>query len=92
MTRRRTKKSRPSTPIATAVPTRCPRCGSTNRDPYHNTRRLDTTGTLPCGSVYSAVIWRRTRCHDCGQTRIDKTWIFRDADNSTKKTRKKSRK
>ena len=45
--------------------TYCPKCGSIKRDPYHHTvtRKIgDKTYT-----------WRRTKCLECRQSRIDKS-------------------
>ncbi len=44
--------------------TACPRCNSTKRAPYYNRRSLKTAGQI--------VVWRRTKCLECGQVRDDK--------------------
>lgn len=59
-------------PIVDAEPTRCPRCGSAERDGYHNVRTQDYGGTTPDGRTYQRTTWRRTRCRGCGQVRIDR--------------------
>jgi hypothetical protein len=52
----------------------CPSCGSAKREDYHNVRRLPFGGITPDGRAYTHVIWRRTRCLDCGQARDDKSF------------------
>lgn len=63
-----------------AVPaSRCPHCGSTNRGEYTNRREFDHEGTTPEGAPYNRVVWRRTSCQDCGQSRDDRTFEFSKA-------------
>lgn len=57
--------------IAPATPGRCPRCGSTDREPYHDVRAMAYAGTED-GNAYTHVVWRRTRCQSCGQRRTDR--------------------
>ena len=59
---------------ATMVSSHCPSCGSLQREPYHNVRTLDFAGIAPDGRPFTRVVWRRTRCRDCGQARDDKTF------------------
>lgn len=62
-----------ATPEAIARPTTCPACGSTNRAPYAGHKQeLDYAGEFE-GRPYNKVVWRRTRCLDCGQARLDKS-------------------
>jgi hypothetical protein len=53
--------------------TECPVCGSTKRDEYNHTRTLEYASVIE-GKEYSKVIWRNTKCLDCGQSRIDKAY------------------
>ncbi len=61
------------TPIQEIAVSRCG-CGSTRRAPYSNVRTHDCPGETPDGVAYSRVVWRRTRCLDCGQARDDKSF------------------
>ena len=53
----------------------CPKCGSSKRSKYTQHRRLDSSGRLPSGLVFCAVIWRRTKCLNCGQWRDDREFV-----------------
>ena len=54
----------------------CPKCHSTERTPYPDTpTRLDGEGTTPEGRPYTAVILRRTTCTNCGQHRVDRSYV-----------------
>ncbi len=56
-------------------PPACPVCGSLEVDgKRHNTNRVETSGVTPEGSPYSVVVFRRCKCANCGQTRIEKTF------------------
>ena len=55
-------------------PSRCKTCGSIERGPYGNIRRLPYAGVTPDGRVYTTVVWRRTKCKQCGQVRDDKSF------------------
>ena len=61
-------------PVNLVEPSRCRVCGSTERSPYSNVRRLDHAGLTPDGRPYKQVVWRRTTCLKCGQARDDKTF------------------
>jgi hypothetical protein len=61
-------------PVNIVERSRCKKCGSVNRAPYFNVRRLDYAGVTPDGRTYKQVVWRRTRCLDCGQYRDDKSY------------------
>tara|TARA_R100000808_G_C2086801_1_gene108669 strand:- start:65 stop:397 length:333 start_codon:yes stop_codon:yes gene_type:complete len=68
--------------------TSCPTCGSSNRAAYWGKMRRDLSGTTPDGRIFEAITYRRTRCGDCGQHRVDREFSF--APNKTsngKKTR-----
>lgn len=64
-----TKKKQPEpreyAPQAELVKSKCPKCQSTRRAPYHNTRTLKL--------ATKKVVWRHTKCLDCGQVRVDKS-------------------
>lgn len=51
----------------------CPKCKSTNRERYTSVRTMAIAGTLKDGTRYTHIVWRRTRCQNCGQRRIDRT-------------------
>jgi len=57
---------------AVAIATRCPKCGSTDREPYtgHPTV-IEHGGIAPDGAPYTHVVKRRTVCLACGQHRSD---------------------
>lgn len=64
--------------LVNVPPSRCQRCGCTERSPYHDVRRIEGNGTAPDGQPYTAVILRPTKClnPDCGQHRNDRTWEY----------------
>lgn len=78
------KKGRPSgTPTADrdlvdVPPSRCARCGCTERATYNHYTRIEGNGVAPDGRPYTAVILRPTKClnPDCGQHRNDRTWEY----------------
>jgi len=54
--------------VVRAVPPRCPSCNSTDREPYSAIiREMEHGGEAPDGKAYTHVVWRRTKCRDCGQ-------------------------
>lgn len=57
---------------AIADPSRCGKCGSTNREPYHHKREMEYAGVDSSGKAYTHVVWRHTSCSDCGQARVDR--------------------
>lgn len=59
---------------AEVVATQCKGCGSSNRLPYFGKIERPIAGVLPDGRDYTHVVWRRTRCRDCNQARIDRTY------------------
>lgn len=65
-------------PVVDAKPTACPTCSSTEREPYFNVRERAIAGERD-GRPYTHVVWRRTRCKACGQTRDDKAFEHRPA-------------
>lgn len=83
MAKKRTQQKTPGRPagspneqaVQTTVPiSRCPKCGSTERVPYYNRRERAISGVTPDGHPYTHVVWRRTRCENCGQVRDDRTY------------------
>lgn len=60
--------------IASTAPGRCPKCGSTDREPYHDVRAMQYSGTTEQGDAYTHIVWRRTRCKCCAQSRIDRSY------------------
>lgn len=62
---------------------RCPKCGSTDREKYHNVRELFTNGLTAEGDRYNCVVWRRTRCANCCQVRVDRSFEMRKRQTSS---------
>ena len=58
---------------AETVATQCPKCGSSNRTPYFGTVEREIDG-MKDGQTFTHVVWRRTKCVDCGQLRQDRTY------------------
>lgn len=57
--------------IKTVVrPGRCPKCESTRRAGYTSIVTRDIAGTID-GHAYTHITWKRTKCRDCGQHRVD---------------------
>lgn len=70
---------KPRTPIVQktdAPATRCPQCQSENRERYENVTRQEFSGRDGAGREFRAIIRRWTRCSDCGQTRIDRSFEY----------------
>lgn len=78
MAKRTPPKPKPEV-VVTSV-TRCAKCGSTDRLPYFGTITKPISGLDPDGNPFTHVIWRRTRCKSCGQTRIDRHRENRSSD------------
>ena len=66
------KPRKTKTPVVDAVKTRCPKCESTDRTEYSGTKTRDIAGRLPDGTEYQKIHWRRCRCGNCGQARVDR--------------------
>jgi hypothetical protein len=62
-----------TTDVVTVDASRC-RCGSTARKRYYKTVDQHYSGITAAGKPYNKIIRRWTRCSDCGQARIDKTY------------------
>jgi len=54
--------------VAISLPPACPACNSTNREAYKDgiVDERNIAGDID-GRPYNRVVWRRTRCIDCGQ-------------------------
>jgi len=57
----------------TVEPSRCPRCGSTRRSDYYGKTEQTFRGEHG-GRPFTHIVRRRTKCLDCGQTRIDRAY------------------
>jgi predicted Zn-ribbon and HTH transcriptional regulator len=64
------KVKREPLPEVEVTPSVCPGCGSTDREGYAGTRARNLTGILN-GRPYRVVIWKPTKCRNCGKRRID---------------------
>jgi hypothetical protein len=53
---------------------RCPKCGSTEREAYARKHVQRIAGTDAEGRPSPAIVRRRTRCLGCGQHRIDRSY------------------
>ena len=53
---------------------RCPKCQSTDRDWYGAVTIQEYEGADPQGRPFNRIIKRRTRCANCGQIRIERTY------------------
>jgi len=57
----------------TVEPSRCRRCGSTRRGDYYGKTEQAFRGKHN-GQPFTHIVRRRTKCLDCGQTRIDRAY------------------
>ena len=62
-----------SVDLITVEPSRCNRCGSTRRSDYYGKTEQAFQGEHN-GQPFTHIVRRRTRCLDCAQTRIDRTY------------------
>jgi hypothetical protein len=63
--------------IVISLPPACPSCGSTRREPYrdgvaHEQRQKGEVDGRP----YNRIVWRRTRCLDCGQMLTVREFLY----------------
>jgi hypothetical protein len=65
-------KRKPAPEQSVSQPSRCKKCGSTRREPYHGRKELEFSGQDKEGKPFTHVVWRRTSCSDCGQARVDR--------------------
>ncbi|HUX02666.1 MAG TPA: hypothetical protein VMY35_17025 [Phycisphaerae bacterium] len=56
--------AQPPPPDPPSVATECPACKSARRTPYYSRRRMVYDGQV--------ILWRRCKCLDCGQIRVDR--------------------
>lgn len=70
-------------PPVTGEKTRCPACGSTDRDPYFATVEHAIEG-IRDGRPHTHIVWRRTKCRDCGQIRQDRCYENRPSTREKK--------
>jgi len=63
---------RPASPQVQAAKTRCPACGSTDRESYSGTVVQEFGGITPDGKPHTHIVRRRTVCRACGQCRVDR--------------------
>lgn len=61
---------------ADATPSRCPSCGSTNREAYVGSKQVQEFEGTHNGTPFNRIVRRRCACSDCGQFRIDRTFEF----------------
>lgn len=60
--------------VVAVLPSHCRQCGSTDREAYIGKPIVrEITGTVE-GRPYNKITWRRTRCANCGQARVDQTF------------------
>jgi hypothetical protein len=61
--------------VNTVDPSRCRVCQSTRREDYEKKTVQDLSGERD-GQPYNRIVYRPTRCLDCGQSRVDRTFEF----------------
>jgi hypothetical protein len=59
--------------IVDTVKSRCPKCQSTDREPYSGTLAIHAPGIDTDRKPYTHVVKRWTRCKKCGQARVDQS-------------------
>jgi len=57
--------------------TSCPSCGSNKRAAYWGKIKRELSGTAPDGRIFEAITYRRTKCEQCGQHRVDREFSFK---------------
>lgn len=62
------------TEIVDVIPSRCRKCGCTERTPYVNAQELAHGGVTGDGRQYTHIVWRSTRCVGCNQGRRDRVF------------------
>lgn len=68
-----------------AVETRCRQCDSTDREPYDRKTETEYRGLDPSGNACTHIIRRWTKCANCGQARIDRTYENRTLASASEK-------
>ena len=51
-------------------------CQSTRRAAYLSKRVVTHAGLDPAGNPHTQIVFRRTKCLDCGQHRVDRTYEY----------------
>lgn len=64
----------PATGSGTASVSKCPKCESTRRTPYNNTKAIPSAGNHPDFGRYTHIVIRHTKCLKCGQSRVDRSY------------------
>lgn len=59
---------------AQAQPSRCKKCGSTERSKYFGVAEVQEFNGLNDGEPYTHIVRRRCTCKSCGQNRFDKSF------------------
>lgn len=62
------------TEVVDVIPSRCRKCGCTERTPYANAQEMEFGGTTGDGRPFTHIVWRSTRCVGCGQGRRDRVF------------------
>jgi hypothetical protein len=61
---------------ADVLPSRCPKCQSTAREPYAGHPRVADLSGMHDGQPFNRIVYRNTRCTACGQARVDREWRY----------------
>lgn len=62
------------TDVVDVIPSCCRKCGCTERTPYVNAQEMAYGGVTGTGRQYTHIVWRSTRCVECGQGRRDRVF------------------
>ena len=81
----RTEGSKNIQTIVIAQVSRCPGCGSTEREAYSNPTEVESGGVTGDGHTYTHVVHRSTKCKQCGQARRDRTFENRPVEKPARK-------
>lgn len=60
--------------IVDVIPSACPKCQCTDREPYFAIKAIDSKGISPAGYPYTRLTFKRTRCKRCKQARVDRLY------------------
>jgi predicted Zn-ribbon and HTH transcriptional regulator len=63
-------------------PSRCRKCGSTNRTSYLGNPQIQKISGFKDGREYNEIHKKRTSCQNCGQHRFDKIYHQNNLPNS----------
>lgn len=56
----------------TVVLPQCGSCGSSERTPYQKVNEVEHGGKTAEGEEYTHIVFKRTKCKNCGQQRVDR--------------------